>query len=544
MLERLIENWLDNAGERSYQRCFCQMLTGLGFRIVHNTEHTPLEFGKDVIAVSPDGKLVGYQLKGHPGGTLKPGDFNSIRPQLDQLATLGLTIPGITQTIPDECYLVTNGEIDEAVYQQITLLNDSLVARGFSKDRIKTITRGTLLDWAKSLGLSLWPSEMEDFGNLVKLLNYRGDEIFPAHIFDPLLQHTLHLQDDIKAPELRRRVTSAAIMTALALHSFSRRRNHFAEITAWMMFISYAVAACEKNNLDFSENCQNAVIVAREAIYDLLGQLCEELQDRKTLAEGDPYSDFPFYRPRALLIYALMAIYWMCSEMQGWRRAQHKDIVEKLIPAELPAQWLWGEGAIPHFLAYLWYRKRVDTAFEADMLAAKVLAAILQNKLGEGPYLASPYYDIEEVTRHKSLGILGGDDPFEGDEFEVVSYVCESLMMCLVRTDMKQACKDLWPAFTKVNHERVIPDQAWRYCLYRTGDGATNQTKIYPPTGQWDELQKIAGDVSAPDIPDVLKADPFLLLLFTTIFPFRASLSAVKFLQKEFGGTWLRDATG
>ena len=43
MLERLVENWLDNAGERSYQRCFCQMLTGQGYRIIHNTEHTPLD---------------------------------------------------------------------------------------------------------------------------------------------------------------------------------------------------------------------------------------------------------------------------------------------------------------------------------------------------------------------------------------------------------------------------------------------------------------------------------------------------------------------
>ena len=72
MLERLIENWLDSAGERSYQRCFCQMLTGQGLRIVHNTKHTPQEFGKDVIAVSPEGKLVGYQLKGNPGATLTP----------------------------------------------------------------------------------------------------------------------------------------------------------------------------------------------------------------------------------------------------------------------------------------------------------------------------------------------------------------------------------------------------------------------------------------------------------------------------------------
>jgi len=157
VLERLIENWLDSASERSYQRCFCQMLTGQGFHIVHNTEHTPLEFGKDVIAVSPTRKLVGYQLKGHPGETLKPRHFDEIRGQLEQLATLALAIPGFEGKVPDECYLVTNGEIDEAVYHQIQLLNASLVQRGHPPEKIKTITRGTLLAWAQSLGLSLWP---------------------------------------------------------------------------------------------------------------------------------------------------------------------------------------------------------------------------------------------------------------------------------------------------------------------------------------------------------------------------------------------------
>jgi hypothetical protein len=94
VLARLIENWLDSAGERSYQRCFCQMLIGQGHRIIHNTEHTPLEHGKDVIAIAPDGKIVGYQLKGNPGKTLTPSQFTAIRRQLEQLATYALGIPG------------------------------------------------------------------------------------------------------------------------------------------------------------------------------------------------------------------------------------------------------------------------------------------------------------------------------------------------------------------------------------------------------------------------------------------------------------------
>lgn len=538
MLERLIENWLDSASERSYQRCFCQMLTGQGFHIIHNTEHTPLEFGKDVIAVSPDNKLVGYQLKGHPGGTLKPHDFNEIRGQLEQLATLALDIPGSEGKVLDECYLVTNGNIDEAVYHQIQLLNASLVQRGHPAEKIKTITRGKLLSWAQSLGLSLWPSEMQDFGNLVKLLNYSGDEIFPAQILDPLLRNTLCFDRDVRAADLSRRVTSAAVMTAVALHSFSRRRNHFAEITAWTMFITYAIAVCEKNGVDYEKHCKEAVLSAQDGIYDLLGQLCEEASDLEVLVEGDPRSEFAFYRQRVLLMSALMAIYWMWSEAETWKRPQHKPLVEKLIPESLPSKWLWGEGAIPNFLTFIWYRKKTVVSANNDMMVATVLAAVLRNKAGgDGKPLASPYYGVEEVAQHQFREYLGCPDPFEGDGFEGESHFCESLMMCLVRSNLKQTCQELWPAFTRIRHERLVPDQAWQFGLYRTGDAATNETQIYPPTIQWSELQEICKEHMAADVPVPLRADAVLLLLFINIFPFRASFPTMRFLHRQFDRT-------
>jgi hypothetical protein len=107
-------------------------------------------------------------------------------------------------------------------------------------------------------------------------------------------------------------------------------------------------------------------------------------------------------------------------------------------------------------------------------------------------------------------------------------------MMCLVRSNLKQICQELWPDFTKIAHERVVPDQAWQFGLYRTGDAATNETQIYPPTVQWSELQEICKEHAAGDVPTALKGDPILLLLFVNIFPFRASFSATRFLHKEF----------
>nr|VFK54598.1 MAG: hypothetical protein BECKTUN1418F_GA0071002_104810 [Candidatus Kentron sp. TUN]VFK57805.1 MAG: hypothetical protein BECKTUN1418E_GA0071001_104710 [Candidatus Kentron sp. TUN]VFK62309.1 MAG: hypothetical protein BECKTUN1418D_GA0071000_11726 [Candidatus Kentron sp. TUN] len=120
---------------------------------------------------------------------------------------------------------------------------------------------------------------------------------------------------------------------------------------------------------------------------------------------------------------------------------------------------------------------------------------------------------------------------------EMILQMLESLMMCLVRSNLKEVCQQLWPDFTKIGHERLVPDQAWQFGLYRTGDAATNEMEIYSPTTQWNELQEICKDHMAADVLAALKDDPVLLLLFVNIFPFRASFSTMRFLHREFDRT-------
>ena len=62
MIEKLLENWLDSASERSYQAVFVQMLSAQGYRVVHSTRHTALEYGKDVLAIDQDGNGCAFQV--------------------------------------------------------------------------------------------------------------------------------------------------------------------------------------------------------------------------------------------------------------------------------------------------------------------------------------------------------------------------------------------------------------------------------------------------------------------------------------------------
>jgi hypothetical protein len=102
----------------------------------------------------------------------------------------------------------------------------------------------------------------------------------------------------------------------------------------------------------------------------------------------------------------------MWSEVEGWKRPEHKAVVEKIVPENLPTQWLRGEAVIPHFLTHIWYRKRVAPSPAHDEMIARVLAKIMANQLQEGvEHLASPYYTVADVVRHRYQKFLDATIP-------------------------------------------------------------------------------------------------------------------------------------
>lgn len=232
MHERLLEGWLDSAGERTYQAPFCQVLSAQGYTILHSTRHAPIEFGKDVIAVMPDGTPCAYQLKGNPGTRLTLSQFREIQPQLLQLAVQAIVLPGI----PDRrhrCFLVTNGQVDEEVHRSVDDMNRGLPT-GYNP--IEIIARGQLLAMFQEYAAEFWPTEIPDLHRVFRLLALHGEEQPPFELLHEVLSQVLQLGAElpIKKDDLRRRVTSAAIVLAVCLRSFSQKENHFVVVTAWV----------------------------------------------------------------------------------------------------------------------------------------------------------------------------------------------------------------------------------------------------------------------------------------------------------------------
>ena len=546
MLSRLLENWLDNASERSFQSPFAQILSAQGHIILHSTRHCALEYGKDVIAMDANGKLCAFQLKGNPGSRLTLNQFKEIQNQLFQLITQPVIRPG-EKPEPHISYLVTNGLLEEEVQRAIDDLN-----RGYEHATtkpigfpIKTISRGQLLSYANDMGVALWPSELKDINNILSLMTLNGKDIWPNEVYHKLLVPLLGLDENENInsqTELKRKITSAALLTSMCLKNFEIENNHLAIITAWITFSAYTVAACQKQGFDYPRTGMPSVLISEQRIFQALFELCEEITSREHLVEGDIFVDCFTYHARFTLLISLMAVYYLWSEEYGWQKEDQKISTENFLNAKSSQLYLWGEGAVPQFLTYFWYLRKTNATAMPDHFLASFLRQIIMislNKNGNG--LPGPYYKFEDITKHILRDFLSlKEDPFGGETFRNTSFFASSIMNLLVRTNLKQTCKSLWPDISKMTFRHFQPSQPCQYCLWRAPQGEDLQ--VQPKlTKEWSELVLESRNIACPEVPEALKNDKYLLILFVILFPFRGTPNVIRYLGKVFNDCWFID---
>ncbi|TPG57376.1 hypothetical protein EAH89_10565 [Roseomonas nepalensis] len=537
MHERLIELWLDSASERGYQPGFVQMLVSEGHRVLHSTRHGPLEFGKDVISVAPDGIPCAYQLKGNPGGRLNRTQFREILEQLQELVTTAIPYPGLP-AVQHRSYLVTNGMVEEDVILLIAQMNETWRRNGYGDEALKVVTRGELIAMACGTGTSLWPFSVSGLEGVVAMLGHRGDDILPMPKVHALLADIYGLEGDATIPpvELTRLVSSAAMLLSISMRNFASRQNHFAVLSGWTLYITYTVAAIEKHGVGSATRAENALAAARKSVLASLVDLLSEVCSRDDLVEGDLWTDSEFIGPRTALVTSLAALYCLWLREDDVRSALLTD-VEQWMTGEITASGLWGEAGIPQLLTQFWGIVTLPHgSIRYDLLEA-VLEHVVRAQLGmEGATpLTPPYYGADEVIRHTNVAYLPGlGDPLEGDDPGKHSFSAMGLMHLLVRLDRKAFCKEIWPGFTRLIHRSFVPRHPWQFCLVRSEEGRDDEI-ILPPRGDWADMQAAAEDFATPEVPERLRSDPVMLLLFVIICPHRATPAVVRYLGSHFG---------
>lgn len=543
MHERLVEGWLDSASERSYQAPFVQMLAAEGHRILHSTRHSSIELGKDVITIDPGGDPCGFQLKGNPGGRMTLNAFREIQPQIHELLHTPLSLPGVPNR-PHKSFLVTNGYIDEEASLAIRQMNEANERDGFPHRKLSTLQRGDLLDMAKRLGHSLWPTEIEQVHLLLEMLVEQGTGPYPIERAHSMLSKVLGLDPGERkkwsAAELRRRITSASVMVSTSLMNYTRRNNHAAVVIAWAQFCAAAIGACDRYGFSFNRNAETAVGIAAYAIRDSLIDLAKEVLERRDLVEGDAMVDGPFYRARFSHVLGLLSLLWFWLERDGWPPDLSKDDLEHFLLDGKDELQVWGEGAIPQTLLYYWFRRNGAGGIRNENLLAQLIMAITARDQHDQPLgFASPYWDFEAIARHELAPILGRDqDPMRQEAIGGRSFFAETLLHLLVRANRKQTCIRLWPDLTRIQFAEFLPKERWQHCLFRCEEG-DNSERLREPREEWANLIEEARSVRCETVPPALLARPLIHMLYLMHFPHRARPDVMRHTSRAFDPTWL-----
>ncbi len=534
MLERVIENWLDKATERSFEQPFCYMLSAEGHTIIHLTKHDPMEMGKDIITIAPDGTPCAFQLK---TGDISLAKWDKeVSSQTDALVTRHINHSSVVSSKHHRSYLVTNGNIAEKVSRAIDDRNRAWAKQCLSDFHLQTIVRGQLIEKAKGLGDNLWPTELTDIKTLLEMFLEDGQGVLPKEKLVSLFESTfsLKLLNNGRKPSKRhceRVIASAAILCAIATSSFSNEKNHVAEIEAWVLYISHVLALAEQWGLS-DRVYQGEFKIATQSIYNSLANLCDEIKEREYLIEGDPLADSYIYDVRVTWLLGLMSIYALWRGSKKEPKDEVDDFLSEFCKEKQAKLDLWGEAAIPQFLAFLWYSPKISATRKPDDILDYLISEICeQNGPKGGGFLASPYYEADDILP-ETLGVA--EEPLM-DSFSGQSYTLEGLIHLYVRGNSmqsKQFMKSLWPDVTRLMYQSFEPANFCDFYRWRNEEGK-NRTVSPQHTQDWEELRELASESEGACIPPSIKNHPILLLLFLCVYPHRMNAEILRWLDTQ-----------
>ena len=534
MLERVIENWLDKATERMFQHPYCYMLSAEGHTIIHLTRHCGMEMGKDIITIAPDGTPCAFQLKAGNISLAKWRDEVSM--QTFDLVSLKINHPSVDSSKHHRSYLVTNGNIAEEVSRAIDDRNRTWENQNQPYLHLKTVVRGQLVEKAQGLGNNLWPTELTDIKTLIEMFLENGQGVLPKEKLVSLFESTfpLKLLNNRRKPSKRhyeRVIAGAAILCAIATSSFSNENNHVAEIEAWVLYISYVLALAERRRLS-DKVYESEFKIATQSIYNSLGNLCDEIKERKEFIEGDPLADSYIYDIRVTWLLGLMSIYVLWRASKNEPKDDVDDFLREFRKEKQDQLDFWGEAAIPQWLAYLWYSRKISATTEPDDILGYLISEICeQNGPKGGGFLASPYYEADDILP-EMLGVA--EEPLM-DSFSGQSYTLEGLIHLYVRGNSmqsKQSMKSLWPDVTRLMYQSFEPENFCDFYRWRNEEGK-NWAVSPQHTQEWEELRAIASESDGMCIPPSIKKHPILLLLFLCVYPHRMNAEILRWLDTQ-----------
>jgi hypothetical protein len=487
-----------------------------------------------VIALDSDGVPCAFQLKTPSGPRITLREWrDELNKQVYDLVTLKLVHPSLPKHDHHRSFLVTNREIDEEVSRAIDDMNRQWEDRGETYHKLETIVGGQIRRDALDLGTNLWPTELIQMRTLLELLLFDGAEHLPKGKLAGLLESTMRLEEGTARPsraEAVRSCSSAAVLCAMATKSFSEQQNHFAEIEAWVMYLAHLMAVSERRRIAFRE-LMGHFEIGVAGIRNALANLIDELRQRSHVVEGDITTDMYVRRVRITVLLGLIGVYVLWGRSEGTIENEVETFAEEFCEKYGPRLFMWGEGAVPHILAFYWYWRTVDATKDIDSLLLNLIGGICHSNAPSADpekTFPSPYHSASDILSQR----FGLAEEKWDEDFRRHSYSLEALIHLYVRQNWKQAFMPLWTDVTRVSFTRFDPESKWRFFLWNT-DRGTHWSVCPEYPKRWADLRDEAWENDGSCLPMSIKKYPFLLLLFLCVYPHRMNAETVRWLDSR-----------
>ena len=520
MIERLVENWLTNAGERGFETPFAQLLTQEGHRVLQGPVHHPFEHGKDIITVAPDGAACAFQLKG-PNLT-RLADFEAIHGQLLALVSTAISHAGVgTPRRPDRVYLVTNGVLTPPVRDRLQQFN---VANAQADcPAVEAVERQHLLSRFITAHGTYLPQDLSDIRVLLELYYADPSTLFPVRSFAEYLTALMPFPPAQPSGRNRRQaVASAALLTAYAANSWTQAENHLCAAQAWLTFCVTLLRFADVSGLDETE-WRTSYDLALEAARASLASLSREAAEAPDLAIPD-LSEGLFYPSRVLLVCGYLSAYWLSERTFGPVNKRITDRVRQVLLREREHARIVGESGVPAF-----YELSCALGHLGDILPAEFRMLALASRIATAnrrhspDALPDPYHGPEQILMNR----VSGDSDFEDENFDGRSYTLHVAIDWIARRLWRQRLAAMWPEITRIQFMEFRPSAPDRYLAPKDDDGVL--TERFPGQPQsWAALLASARTKDYTVLPPVLRRQREMIPYLPLLFPYRftATLAA------------------
>ena len=482
---KIIENWLTNTNERSYQHPFCQILLLEGYRVLHQSSHGVGENGKDIISFDPEGKPCAFQLK---TGNISSKVWRDIQGEINELVEVPIVHPGVDTNIPHRSVLVTNGRLTDDVRMKIDALNKSYVRRGHS--RLEIIVLNDLKTMFSSSQEEFLPKELSDVQELLGFYLQNGKETINCEKFSFFIESRFFSTDKGKVSnsEAKKIIVSTVLLAKYALSPFEKVDNYFSLIKGWTIVMAYLLAFSEKNNLKNNIWEPSYDLCFAELTYNAQ-KLKDEFLERKNYLEGSLLGDGgEVSKVRTVMVLGILASF----ELSNMLRDDNYEYDEKLLNLvkELLSgdSMICGEISIVYLLVVSIYLKKTgDTDLSKKIMSSLITNLSEANNHDSDYGIPAPYHSFEEILLNMN---------FDKREFEIdyksftgFAYSISSLVYCLLLVDAREILESCWFDLTRIHYCEFYADLPWKTYFWKNALGKQVETP-FKSLQSYKELKK------------------------------------------------------